>query len=231
MAHYYYTINSAIIFNQKSKFISKINTPSSCGNTYAFHSHVNLYYSKTASYGSFKTGQICLSEDSLCSCIHKQTPSPLIKPADRSTQLRLELREEQFRQEHLSCRGAIRLSRTDTKKRIISGKACCVCLHMCLSAGCGLVGVKDSVCQQHSTPYHQCVIIPLQALSACSVIFPLSGIASASICSFTNHAFYIWMERRITTAAGLVGEKSTSQAPTGNRYTYCGCAALCCAIW
>lgn len=30
---------------------------------------------------------------------------------------------------------------------------------------------------------------------------------------------------------GLVGEKSMSQAPTGNRYTYCGCAALCCAIW
>lgn len=102
---------------------------------------------------------------------------------------------------------------------------------MCLSAGCGLVGVKDSVCQQHSTPYHQCVIIPLQALSACSVIFPLSGIASASICSFTHHTFYIWMERGITTAAGLAGGKSASQAPKGNRHTYCGCAALCCAIW
>lgn len=92
-----------------------------------------------------------------------------------------------------------------------------MCLHSCLSAGCGHVGVKDSVCQQHSTPYHQCVIIPSQVRSACSVIFLQSGVASASTCSFTHHTFYIWMERGITIAAGLAGKRA-SGAPEGSRH-------------
>lgn len=119
------------------------------------------------------------------------------------------------------CNQAQFLSGTDTKKRIITGKACCVyvCVSLFVTLLFYLTLCLNSVAHHTSPVCHICSV---------------RGIISGEVLSYTY--YLTCMGRGIVIATEVVTSKGKwkkweSQAPKGNHHTSCGCAALCSAFW